>query len=172
MDPFLGEVRMMGFGFAPRGWASCNGQTIGITQNTALYAILGTIFGGDGRTTFGLPNLQGATPMGAGNGTGLTPRVPGQTGGATTVTLQQSQIPSHTHQMMCVSGRFAANTNAPAGNAFATSTSNAYAPTGNQTPMAGNTLQSIGGGGSHNNMMPYVTVNFLIALTGTFPLRP
>src|SRR5512139_3604600 len=103
-DPFIGEIKMVGFNFAPLGWAFCNGQIMPIVQNTALFSLLGTLYGGDGKTTFGLPNLQGRVPIGFGNGTGLTPRTLAQTGGATTVTLNASQAPVHSHAAMGTTG--------------------------------------------------------------------
>src|SRR5580658_3763466 len=104
MDPFLGEIRMVGFNFAPNGWALCNGQLLSISQNTALFSLLGTTFGGDGKSTFGLPNLQAVAPMGYGTGTGLTPRTWGETGGEYSVTLLQTQMAAHNHGVACISG--------------------------------------------------------------------
>jgi microcystin-dependent protein len=167
-DQFLGEIRMFGGNFAPQNWAFCNGQVIPITQNPALFSLLGTQFGGDGRSTFALPNLQGVSPIDQGDGSGLTPRDLGETGGAEAVTLIQQEMPSHSHIA-----------NAYAGGGTTTSPDNAvWAPirgrlygTGTDVTMSPNALSNTGGSQPHNNLAPYLVVNFIIALTGIFPAR-
>jgi microcystin-dependent protein len=171
-DPFLGEIRMVGFNFAPRGWALCNGQILSIAQNSALFALLGTQYGGDGRTTFALPNLQSRVPMHWGTGAGLSPRTIGERAGAENVTLIPNQMPAHTHAAQCSSLK--GNTNSPAGKVWskdagvqsATYTSNA--PDG---PMAASAISTAGGNQPHDNMPPYLCVTFVIALQGIFPSR-
>jgi microcystin-dependent protein len=171
MDPFVAEIRMFPFNFAPRGWAFCNGQLLPISQNTALFSLLGTTYGGDGKTTFGLPNLQGRSAMHAGQGPGLPDYMLGETGGSETVTLQQSEMPAHTHAWMAsnqsAEDRTPANefvARATGGNLYTTSTNGL-------TPMASGAIASAGGGQPHNNMQPYLTVNFCIALQGIYPPR-
>ncbi len=174
MDPFLAEIRIYPFNFAPKAWAFCNGQLIPISQNTALFALLGTVFGGDGKSTFALPDLQGNAALHSGQGPGLSPYDPGQIGGSETVTLLQTEIPVHTHLIQ-------ANTD------FATvqgpGPDRSLARSQNGTAYQTNTSQSIvqmnpqslaptGGSMPHNNMMPYLTLNFCIALQGVFPPRP
>jgi microcystin-dependent protein len=168
-EPFIAEIRMVPFNFAPRGWALCNGQLIPISQNTALFSLIGTFYGGDGRTTFALPNLQGAAPMHQGQGPGLTPRVLGETGGSETVTLLPTQIPAHTHPL--TGSGDDANTLSPAGASPAVAGVPQYRPDQN-TAMAPGALGTAGGGQPHNNLQPYLTVNFVIALQGIFPPRP
>ena len=171
-DQFIGEIRVVGFNFAPTGWALCNGQLLPISQNTALFSLLGTQFGGNGTTTFGLPNLQGNAPMDQGSGAGLTPRVVGEAAGETSVTLLVSQIPSHTHAAMNAA---ASNANVPTNAVFGgggRGKEPAYAPASGSTAQM-NTLAigTAGGNQPHNNMPPYLVVNFIIALTGIFPSR-
>jgi microcystin-dependent protein len=173
MDPFLAEVRIMGFNFAPRGWAQCNGQLMPISQNTALFSLVGTTYGGDGRVTFGLPNLQGSVPMHPGVGAGLTPRELGEIGGSETAAVDVSQIPMHTHTVRAASfpGDVQAPTSATAlsrahgGNAYQSN------PSQNPVTMAPEALTPAGGSQPHNNMQPYLTLNFCIALQGVFPAR-
>lgn len=165
-DQFIGEVRLFPGDFAPQGWAFCDGQLLQISQNTALFAVLGTTYGGDGRTTFGLPNIQGRAPMHPGNGPGLTPRRLAETGGVETVTLSDSQMPSHTHQLV-----------GDGNDGDSTNPQNNYIGTGNQLfnppaalgAMESQSLPDAGGGQPHNNMHPYLTLNFIIALEGDFP---
>ena len=167
-DPFVAEVRIFPFNFAPRGWAFCNGQLLPLSQNTALFSLLGTTYGGDGKSNFALPNLQGSTTMHWGQGPGLSQRDLGETGGSETVTLLQSEIPSHTHTT-AKAGSTVALLNSPANNALTKpATGNAYDSTG-----AGNmaSLSPAGGNQPHNNMQPYLTLNFCIALQGVFPPR-
>ena len=173
-DPFVAEIRVFPFNFAPKGWAFCNGQLLPISQNTALFSLLGTNYGGDGKSTFALPGLEGSVPIhaGQGQGPGLSQYFLGQTGGSEAVTLLQSEIPVHTHTLMAASGD-QAEKNIPTANALSRSNLNIYSTT--LTPlvqMAPQALAPAGGGLPHNNMMPYLTLNFCIALQGVFPPRP
>lgn len=172
-DPFLAEVRIFGFSFAPRGWATCDGQLMQISQNAALYALIGTYYGGDGRVTMGLPNLQGRIPMHPGNGPGLYPHSLGEMGGYSSVTLSEAQIPAHTHQV--TTGFDASDTNTPASNTFMGSSTgtNAYNITSSSptTPMASSSLSNSGGSQPHQNMQPYMPLLFCICLDGIFPSR-
>jgi microcystin-dependent protein len=174
-DQYLGEIRMAGFNFAPLGWAQCNGQLLSISQNTALFSLLGTNYGGDGRSTFGLPNLQGSAPMGAGNGSGLTPRVQGETGGETSVTLLTTQMASHNHPVACISGPGSLNSpNVPGNTVWAADGSrgvNLYATSTSTVAMSGQAVQVTGGNQPHNNVQPCLTVTFIIALQGSYPTR-
>ena len=169
-EPFIGEIRPFGFNFAPRGWAQCNGQLLSIAQNTALFSILGTTYGGDGKSTFALPNLQGLVPMGSGQGPGLSLRTLGQTGGSATVTLTIQQIPAHAHPDNCNAGN--GNQQAPAGNFWAQDVggSKEYGDTG-PSHMAAGAVGSAGGDQAHANLQPYQVVNYCIALQGIFPPR-
>jgi microcystin-dependent protein len=171
-ENFLGEIRLVGFNFAPRGWALCNGQIMPISQNTALFSLLGTMYGGNGTNNFALPNLQGAAPMGAGQGPGLTDWWVGEMGGEAAVTLTTQQIPNHTHVSACNS---VGNQSSPASHACATGkvqrqTVNLYASTSN-TGMSAGSQAIVGGNQPHNNMPPYLALNFCIALQGIFPRR-
>ncbi|HXA30819.1 MAG TPA: tail fiber protein [Acidimicrobiales bacterium] len=167
-DQYLGEIRVVGFNFAPLGWAMCNGQVMPITQNTALFSLLGTQFGGDGKSNFALPNLQGSTPLDQGSGTGLTVRSMGDVGGETQVTLLSSQMPSHGHPAQAVAA--AGNQVGPSANLTAEVRADSYAPVANGQ-MSPSALHSTGGGQPHNNLPPYLVLNFVIALTGIFPAR-
>jgi microcystin-dependent protein len=160
-EPFLGEIRIFSFGFAPKGWALCNGQLLPISQNQALFAILGTTFGGNGTTTFALPNLQGNAPAHVGSSIAL-----GQAGGSAAVTLNSNQT-GHGHG---VNAAVNATTNTAAGNFPASSAANIYG-TKADTSMNAATISPSGGGRPHNNMQPYLVVNYAIALTGIFPSR-
>jgi microcystin-dependent protein len=170
-DPFVAEIRIFPFNFAPRGWAFCNGQLLPISQNTALFSLLGTTYGGDGKSTFALPDLQGNAPMHPGQGSGLSLHDLGEMSGVEAVTLLQSEIPFHSHNLM--SNSSAANRTAPQGNSFARATgATPYAPVGGQTTtLAVQALATAGGDQPHNNMQPYLTLNFCIALQGIFPPR-
>lgn len=173
-EPFLGEIRMMGFNFAPRGWAFCNGQLISIAQNTALFSLLGTFYGGNGQTNYALPNLQGLLPMHQGAGPGLTPRDLGETGGSYNVTLLQSEMPAHTHSVNASSAP--ASSTEPGGNVLARSSDGltAYNSTGTTTNaqvLDASVVTVTGGSQPHSNMMPSLTLNFCIALQGVFPSR-
>jgi microcystin-dependent protein len=171
-DPFIGEIRMFGFNFPPVGWAFCDGQLLPISQNTQLFSILGTTYGGNGTTNFGLPNFQGIAPMQQGQGGGLTPRKLGDKGGSTYVTLTTpDQLPAHTHLPM---GAAASNSGSPAGNVWGAGlkgTGVLYVPPGTNVTMTVQ-LDSTGGGQPHNNIPPYLVVNFCIALQGLYPQRP
>lgn len=175
MDPFVAEIRIYPFNFPPKGWAFCNGQLISISQNTALFSLLGTTYGGDGKSNFALPNLQGNVPMHPGQGPGLSLHDLGETGGSETVTLLQSEIPSHSHQLMCDNADKGGDKHSPAGTAFAKipgGTPPAYAPPDTGTvAMNGNAITPVGGNQPHNNMSPYLTLNFCIALQGVYPPR-
>lgn len=172
-DPYIGEIRMFAGSFAPRGWALCNGQELPISANTALFSILGTQYGGNGRTTFALPNLQGASPMHQGDGPGLTPRSVGETGGEATVTLTQSQLPVHTHT--AVGTTTPASSSTPEQNLWADAPDRGGALysdfSTSLVSMAGNAFSPAGSGLPHNNMAPYLAVSFIIALQGIFPTR-
>lgn len=161
--PYLSEIRLVSFGFAPNGWLLCNGQLLAINQNQALFSLLGTQYGGNGTTNFALPNLQGASPVHLGNG-----YVQGQVGGEAAVTLNSSQIPSHTHQAQGVST--VANLEPAAGNAWASSAQNPFAASANTT-MAANAVVQTGGSQPHPNQPPYLVMNYIIAATGIFPSR-
>jgi microcystin-dependent protein len=170
-DPFVAEIRIVGFNFAPTGWAQCNGQLLPISQNTALFSLLGTFYGGDGKSTFALPNLQGSAAMGQGQGQGLSERFLGEQSGSQTVTLIQSEIPVHTHAMNAYSDDLA-DVNAPSPSVIlgASSGLTLYATTGN-TQMNPGATSIAGASFPHNNMQPYLTLNFVIALQGVFPPR-
>lgn len=169
-EPFIGEIRSFGFNFAPVGWAQCNGQLLSIAQNTALFSILGTTYGGDGRTTFALPDLRDRVSMGAGQGNGLTDRVLGEDGGAETEVLAIQQISSHNHAANAQAGN--GNQPAPMGNFWAQDLggSKEY---GNDGPsqMAPGAIGAAGGGQPHDNLQPYQVLNYCIALQGIFPPR-
>jgi microcystin-dependent protein len=172
-DPYIAEIRMFGGNFAPRGWAFCNGQLLSIAQNTALFSLLGTTYGGNGQTTFGLPNLQDSSPMGQGQGPGLTPRVQGETGGEANVTLLASEMPAHTHlpQADASGGGQTSPTNATWG---AGGRGRPPAYSANQTPgatLSAQALATTGGNQPHNNRSPYLGVSFIIALQGVYPSR-
>ena len=170
-DPFVAEIRMFPFNFAPKGWAWCNGQLLPISQNTALFALLGTVYGGDGKSTFALPDLEGRAPMHPGQGPGLSLHDLGETGGSETVTLLESEIPAHAHALMC--NQNIANSKVPAGNSLARPVNGfTYMPPATITQMSPSALTPAGGDQPHNNLQPYLTVYFCIALQGVFPPRP
>jgi len=173
MDPFVAEIRIFAFNFAPKGWAWCNGQLMPISQNTALFSLLGTTYGGDGKSTFALPDLQGAAPMHPGQGPGLSLHDLGETGGSETVTLLESEIPSHSHSVMAVTTPGLLTAPAPDRGLARSQGGKAYVPgpPANLVPMAGQTLAPAGGDQPHNNMQPYLTFYFNIALQGVFPPR-
>lgn len=169
-DQFVAEIRIFPFNFPPTGWAFCNGQLLPISQNTALFSLLGTVYGGDGKSTFALPNLQGQAPMQPGQGQGLTERFLGEASGVENVTLLVSEIPLHNHSLLASSEIGEDRT--PGGEAIAQSTGGAlYAAPANLVSMAPQALPPAGGGLPHNNMQPYLTLNFCIALQGIFPQR-
>ena len=172
-DPFVAEIRMVGFNFAPRGWATCDGQLLPISQNTALFSLLGTFYGGDGKSTFGLPNLGGSTPIAAGQGAGLSPYSLGQSGGTTSVTLLQAEMAQHNHGMMAYSAD-AGDSRTPSPTTAIATTLPGFLYSSTTTgpiPMSPQALSPAGGDSPHNNMMPYLTVLFIIALQGVFPPR-
>ena len=170
MDPYIGQSIMFGGNFAPRGWALCNGQLLSIAQNTALFSILGTTYGGDGRTTFGLPDLRGRTPIHAGQGPGLTNRTLGESGGAETVILSAGQMPAHSHVANAASGGGSATSPQNAVWAASTARDNIYAAAADTT-LSPSAIGPAGGGQSHDNMPPYQAVNYIIALEGIYPPR-
>jgi len=170
-EPFVGEIRMFAGNFAPLGWAYCDGQLLAVANNDALFSLLGTIYGGDGRTTFGLPDLRGRIPIHAGSGPGLSPRALGAKGGAEKVTITTNELPSHTHDASATAstagsgdptGRVPANTSPT--NVYSTSLATA------QT-LSSAAVSSTGGSQSHTNIMPYLCVHFIIALFGIYPSR-
>ena len=161
-EPFLSEIKLVSFNFAPKGWAMCNGQLLPINQNQALFSLLGTTYGGNGQTTFALPNLRGRTPLHMGNGHTL-----GEAAGSTSVTVNIQQLPTHAHVFNANSGTGDATT--PNGALLAKAPANSYAPLGTPVTMRPNMLSSVGGSQPHNNMMPYLVLNFIIALQGIFP---
>jgi microcystin-dependent protein len=167
-DPFVAEIRIFPFNFAPKGWAFCDGQLLPISQNTALFSLLGTTYGGDGKSTFALPDLQGRAAMHPGQGSGLSLYDLGQTGGSETVTLLQSEMPAHAHQAMALGA--ISNQPSPANNSWGRSTANPYIG-GQNGQMSPNALAVTGGSLPHNNMQRYLTLNFCIALQGVFPPR-
>jgi len=175
-NPFLGEIRMVAFNFAPRGWAVCNGQLMQIAQNTALFSLLGTTYGGDGIRTFAVPDLQNRTPIHPGQGPGLSQYSLGDTGGVSTVTLIQSQLPSHAHSVACdpAGGSQQEAANAVWASSGAGRTSPAYyaSPTANLAGMNPGALAPAGGSQPHNNRSPYLGVMFVIAIEGIYPSRP
>lgn len=172
-EPFIAEIRIFAGNFAPRSWAFCNGQLLPIAQNTALFSLIGTTYGGDGRTTTALPNLEGRAPMHPGRGPGLTSRRLGQRGGVETVTLTEAQMPQHRHTMRAAS--FIASSQVPSasrvparsmgGTAYQTETSS------NLVPMEDAAVLPAGGSQAHNNLQPYLAINFIIALQGLYPSR-
>ena len=167
-EPFLGEIRIVGFNYAPRGWAQCNGQTMPINQNQALFSLLGTTYGGNGQTTFALPDLRSRVPVHVGQAPGLSPYVQGQTGGSETVTLTGGQLPPHNHTVYAST---TASTKNPTNNVPAmTGAGSSYSEMRNTTMNAG----MVTGGGSgqpHDILQPYLCMNFVIALEGIFPSR-
>jgi len=171
-DPFVAEIRIFPFNFAPKGWAWCDGQLLPISQNTALFSLVGTYYGGDGESTFGLPDLQGRTPMQWSQGPGLSDHAQGETGGAETVTLLESEIPNHSHPSPKTGG---APTSAdPAGNVWSSGTAVPNQPlygdpAGPTSVMADAFVK--GGAQPHNNLQPYLTMYFCIALQGIYPPR-
>jgi microcystin-dependent protein len=179
-DPYIGEIRIMGFTYPPYGWATCNGQTLPVAQYQALFAVIGNIYGGDGVNNFMLPNLTGCVPMHTGQGTGLTNRVLAQQLGATDVTLTASQMAVHTHTLNAqnVTANLASPANAHyfAKGGYSVGTSaypiNTYSATMTPTPLSSSSIGATGGGQSHTNMQPFVSLNFCIALEGIYPVRP
>ena len=164
-EPFIGEIRMVAFTYAPRHWAFCNGQLLPINQNQALFSLLGTTFGGDGRTNFALPNLQGRTPIHASGSHPL-----GQAGGAETSTLSLAELPGHAHSLNALQAD--ASQREPGGRLPAHAAEDVYARSATVVSMYSPSVADAGGGGPHSNMQPYLVLNFVIALQGIFPSRP
>jgi microcystin-dependent protein len=161
--PFLSEIKIVSFNFPPKGWALCNGQFMPINQNQALFSLLGTTYGGNGQTTFALPNLQGRLPIHMGNGHTL-----GEAAGSSAVTINIQQLPTHIHGLQALNANAATNEGA---NGFLAQTSNLYHSPTNLTTLHPSSVSSVGGSQPHNNMMPYLVLNFIIALQGIFPSR-
>ncbi|MFV0590490.1 MAG: phage tail protein [Draconibacterium sp.] len=189
MDPLLGTIQAFGFNFAPRGWFFCSGQLLAISQNTALFSLLGTMFGGDGRTTFALPDLRGRVMVGYGNGPGLTPNTMGARGGNENTLLNVLNLPSHTHtanlsgSSVTIKASSAAGTSpspssrsnvlsaATSGNIYTNNAPDVNLNVGNDVSSGNITIGNTGGGSSFSNMQPYQVVNFSIATIGIFPSR-
>jgi len=170
MDPFVAEIRIFPFNFAPRGWAWCDGQLLPLSQNTALFSLLGTTYGGNGKSNFALPDLQGRAPMHPGQGPGLSLHDLGETGGSETVTLLESEIPAHSHAQSASAAD--AISQSPNAEMLATGINiSQYAVPGPLTPLSPNALAPAGGDQPHNNLQPYLTFYFNIALQGVFPPR-
>ncbi len=168
-DPFVAEIRMFGFTFPPQSWADCNGQIVPIAQNTALFSLLGTTYGGNGTQTFALPNLQNLIPVGIGQGPGLSDYVQGQTGGTTDITLLSNQMPQHNHSFGSSSGD--ADATNPASSVPARAAGETPFVAGSPNTPLSTTVGLVGNSQPHNNMMPYLTVRFCICLAGVFPAR-
>ena len=180
MDPFVGEIRLMPYSFAPRGWALCQGQLLPIQQNTALFALLGTQYGGNGTTTFALPDLRGRAVVGQGQGPGLTNYAQGQMAGAESVTLLSAQIPAHVHSLASATNTVPASSNlgaanTPAGGYFAKNAAEQYGQAvnaaGNMAPTLKGNSGIAGGGQAHENRQPFLALNYCIATQGVFPQR-
>jgi microcystin-dependent protein len=171
-DPFVAEIRIFPFNFAPKGWAFCDGQILPISQNTALFSLLGTTYGGDGKSNFALPNMRGNAPMHPGQGPGLSLHDLGETGGSQAVSLLESEIPTHTHPLRA--NNQSGDNPTPGGNTLArpgSTTIYQQNSSANLVAMAAQALAPAGGDQPHNNMQPYLTLNFCIALQGVFPPR-
>ena len=168
-EPYVGEIKMGGWNFAPRNYAFCDGQLLAISQNDALFSLLGTIYGGDGRTTFALPDLRGRLPMHVGSGPGLTPRTLGQEPGSEAVALTAAQLPAHSHALQGVDA--AAGTQAPAGGLLAAPAGRLYATQAPDVAMGTGAIGSSGASQAHSNLMPANGITFVIALVGIYPSR-
>jgi microcystin-dependent protein len=168
-EPFVGEIRMFAGNFAPRGWAFCDGQLLAVSQNDALFSLLGTIYGGDGRTTFGLPDMRGRLSIHAGTGPGLSPRRLGAKGGAENVTLTVNQLPSHGHPFQATTGT--ATSRDPVGNMPAEALADVYAEDLSPFSLNSQAITNTGGSRSHTNLMPFLCINYIIALFGIYPSR-
>jgi microcystin-dependent protein len=169
-DPFIGEIRLFPYNFAPRGWAFCNGQVLSISQNTALFALIGTIYGGDGRTTFALPDLRGRVAVSSGQGPGLSTYDLGEVGGEESVSLTESQMPSH-HHRMSVNGPSSGSNNPNNRYLGRVSTGTAYAGSSNGKTLNPQAITPVGDDQPHENRPPHLTLNYCIALEGIFPAR-
>jgi microcystin-dependent protein len=169
-EPFIGEIMMVGYTFCPRSWAEANGQLVSINENPALYSLYGTTFGGDGRTTFALPDLRGRVPMHVGQGSGLLNRALGQQGGSETNTLTANQLLAHSHSLNGTTA--AANAVDPLGNVLAnTGRSDTYTTSAPNAQMSSGAIGATGGGQAVNNMQPFLTIRYCVALNGIFPSR-
>jgi microcystin-dependent protein len=169
-EPFIAEIRIFAGNFAPRGWAFCDGQLLPVSQNTALFSLIGTTYGGDGRSTTALPDLQGRAPMHPGRGPGLTSRRLGERGGVDTVTVTEAQLPNHNHAWRAAEDPADLQAPSPA-RSMTRSSINAYTPAVNAVPMASQMLVNNGGSQAHNNVQPMLVMNFIIALQGLYPSR-
>ena len=170
-EPFIAEIKIFAGNFAPRGWAFCNGQLLPISQNTALFSLIGTIYGGDGRTTTALPNLQGRAPMHPGNGPGLSNRNLGQKGGVETVTLTENQMPAHDHNFRATTSPATSHTPTTTASLARSSGGFAYNTETPDQPLNEDALNETGGTQPHNNLQPFMTLNYIIALVGIYPTR-
>jgi microcystin-dependent protein len=170
-DPFVAEIRIFPFNFAPKGWAWCDGQLLPLSQNTALFSLLGTTYGGNGKSNFALPDLQGRAPMHPGQGPGLSLHDLGETGGSETVSLLQSEMPAHTHGLRAYRSDPADHFQPTGATLARANNGNAYNAAANLVPMGFESLAPAGGDQPHNNMQPYLTFYFCIALQGVFPPR-
>lgn len=168
-EPFLAEVRMVGFNFPPRGWALCDGQILPINQNQSLYSLLGTTYGGDGRTSFALPDLRGRTPIHVGRSNGGAQHELGQKSGEETHTLSTNEMPQHTHTLLATNT--GDGSTSPADNVFANAGADLYNPADSLVDMNAGAVSNVGEGEAHENMQPYLALNFCIALRGLFPSR-
>jgi microcystin-dependent protein len=171
MESYIGQICLFGFNFAPNGWAFCNGQLMSIAQNSALFSLLGTTYGGDGRTTFALPNLQGRVPIHQGQGPGLSPREMGEADGTEQVTLLPNQMPAHTHAAILHVSEETANTDAGNGNVLGSAMNFVAPPVEGALNAQSITVAVAGASQAHPNMQPYLTVNYCICLYGIFPSR-
>jgi microcystin-dependent protein len=170
-DPFIGEIRMFGFNFAPVGWATCSGQLMPINQNTALFSLLGTYYGGNGTTTFALPDLRSRVAVNQGQGTGLSSYVIGQQGGTENTTLLQGNMPAHNHTVSPAASDANAQVSRPGGAVLARTATSIYNSASDGTTMAGATTSTNGSNQPFSNLQPYLAVNFCIAVQGIYPSR-
>ncbi|MEM7391911.1 MAG: tail fiber protein [Verrucomicrobiota bacterium] len=168
-EPFIAEIRIFAGNFSPRGWSFCDGQLLPIAQYTAVFSLVGTVYGGDGRTTFALPNIQGRAVTHAGNGPGVSARNLGQKFGTSTVILNATQIPSHSHGLQGIDDD--ADQTTPVNTGPAIADDDQYRAPGTKVNMGANMLENVGGGQSHNNLQPYLTLNYIFALQGLYPSR-
>lgn len=168
-QPFVGEIRMFAGNFAPAGWAFCDGSLLSIAQNEVLFVLIGTTYGGDGQTTFALPDLRGRVPLHMGQGPGLSPRVQGQQGGAEQVTLTPGQMPAHNHVLQATTAAATASASVAGSLTAKAASTSFYGSTPGGAPLAPQALRSSGGQQPHNNMAPYLGLNFIISLFGIFP---
>ncbi|HEX8179664.1 MAG TPA: tail fiber protein [Pyrinomonadaceae bacterium] len=169
-QPFIGEIRLFAGTFEPAGWAFCDGRLLPISENDTLFVLLGTTYGGDGENTFALPDLRGRVPMHAGTGPGLSSRIIGEAGGVESVTLTTQQLPVHSHPAICVSGTNTGNAATPGGSVWAAqSSTGVYAAQPPTNPMNAGAMSAVGGSQPHDNMIPYLGINFIISLFGLFP---